>query len=54
MTSDKEGFLKNIQKHMLEEKFDYIKIKNFSLAKSILKKVKRQATNLKKKKNTVT
>ena len=49
MTSDKEGFL-NIQKPLLEEKFDYIKIKNVSLAKRSLKKVKRQATNLKKKK----
>ena len=27
MASDKEGFLKNIQKHMLEEKFDYIKLR---------------------------
>ena len=40
MTSDKEGFL-NIQKHMLEEKFDYVKIKNISLAKRSLKKGKR-------------
>lgn len=34
MTSDKEGFL-NIQKHLLQEKFDYIKIKNVSSKKEL-------------------
>ena len=38
MTSDKEGFL-NIQKPLLEEKFDYIKIKDFSFYKDTIGKV---------------